>query len=209
MADIITHFDCKVCLSRRTRQSPWTAEQLKLRFILKNSTKLVGLYLIFKQFWRLSGIAFHDKAWEMSSVWRNVSVWLMLVCYKFSSESQSTLNRHKIVVLDRRQMKASISSSTRNTFLLFKRPVFIWQVDISNYIESNEWELVDHPAKKNVRYYSCCIEPFPDLTFTITIKRVAVFYSYILVLPCLLLSFITLVIFWLPPESPAKMMLGW
>jgi len=37
---------------------------------------------------------------------------------------------------------------------------------------------------------------------------VAAFYTYILVVPCLLLSFITLVIFWLPPESPAKMILG-
>ena len=85
---------------------------------------------------------------------------------------------------------------------------YLVQVDTSNYVESNEWELMEHPAKKNVHYSACCHEPYPDLTFTITIKRVAVFYSYILVLPCLLLSFITLVIFWVPPESPAKMMLG-
>jgi len=61
---------------------------------------------------------------------------------------------------------------------------------------------------KNVKYYSCCKEPYPDLTFTVRLKRIAVFYNYILVLPCVLLSFLTLVIFWLPPESPAKMMLG-
>jgi hypothetical protein len=81
-------------------------------------------------------------------------------------------------------------------------------VDVSDYVESNEWALLEYPARKNVKYYSCCMEPFPDLTFTVKVKRIAVFYNYVLVLPCVLLSFLTLVIFWLPPESPAKMMLG-
>ena len=83
-----------------------------------------------------------------------------------------------------------------------------WQVDISNHVPSNEWEIFEHPATKSTRYESCCREPHPYLTFHVKIKRVSVFYTYILVIPCLLLSFLTLVIFWLPPESPAKMILG-
>jgi hypothetical protein len=39
-------------------------------------------------------------------------------------------------------------------------------------------------------------------------KRKGGFYNYILVLPCVLLSCLTVVLFWLPPESPAKMVLG-
>jgi hypothetical protein len=39
-------------------------------------------------------------------------------------------------------------------------------------------------------------------------KRKGGFYNYILVLPCVLLSCLTTVLFWLPPESPAKMVLG-
>lgn len=81
-------------------------------------------------------------------------------------------------------------------------------IDTSDYIKSNEWKLVDSPAKKNVKYYPCCIEPYPDLTFTLHLRRIAAFYNYILILPCVLLSSLTLVIFWLPPESPAKMILG-
>jgi len=50
--------------------------------------------------------------------------------------------------------------------------------------------------------------PYPNLRFYIVLQRVAIFHKYILVLPCVLLSFLTLVIFWLPPESAAKMMLG-
>ena len=81
-------------------------------------------------------------------------------------------------------------------------------IDTTDYIESNEWGLVAHPAVKNTKYYPCCKEPYPDLTFILKLKRIAAFYNYILILPCVLLSSLTLVIFWLPPESPAKMMLG-
>jgi len=82
------------------------------------------------------------------------------------------------------------------------------QVDTNDYVPSNEWALLEFPAKKNTKYYTCCPEPYPDLTFSVKLKRIAVFYNYILVLPCVLLSFLTLVIFWLPPESPAKILLG-
>ena len=81
-------------------------------------------------------------------------------------------------------------------------------VDLNDYIESNEWKVVTHAAIKNTKYYPCCVEPYPDLTFTLKLKRKVVFYNYILILPCVLLSSLTLVLFWLPPESPAKMVLG-
>lgn len=81
-------------------------------------------------------------------------------------------------------------------------------VDITEYVASNEWILLAHPAVKHVKYYPCCAEPFPDLTFAFKLKRSAAFYNYILILPCVLLSLLTLVVFWLPPESSAKMILG-
>ena len=86
--------------------------------------------------------------------------------------------------------------------------MFRWQIDTSDYVESNEWKLLEYPAAKNILKYPCCVEPYPDLTYTIRVKRIAVFYSFILVLPCVLLSLLTLVSFWLPPESPAKVLLG-
>ena len=88
------------------------------------------------------------------------------------------------------------------------RCVFRRQIDITDYVESNEWKLLEYPAEKHVLRYPCCDEPYPDLTYTIRVKRIAVFYSFILVLPCVLLSLLTLVSFWLPPESPAKVLLG-
>ena len=81
-------------------------------------------------------------------------------------------------------------------------------IDTTSYIPSNEWTLIGHPAKRNVVHYQGLTAPYPDLTFYVHLQRVPMFHKYILVLPCVLLSFLTLVIFWLPPESPAKVMLG-
>ena len=86
--------------------------------------------------------------------------------------------------------------------------LFTFQIDTSSYVESNEWELLGCPAVKNIETYPCCPEPFPDLTFTIVMKRIPIFYMIILIIPCILLSLLTLVSFWLPPETPAKILLG-
>ena len=81
--------------------------------------------------------------------------------------------------------------------------------EFSDYVPSNEWTIVTTYAKKNVILYVCCPDaPFVDLTFHLEIRRQPAFYNYILILPCILLSSLTLVLFWLPPESPAKMQLG-
>ncbi|XP_052816938.1 neuronal acetylcholine receptor subunit beta-3-like isoform X2 [Mya arenaria] len=81
--------------------------------------------------------------------------------------------------------------------------------DLTEYIESNEWTIVSSAAIRNVIKYLCCPgEPFVDITFQLEIRRQPAFYNYILILPCILLSSLTLVLFWLPPESPAKMQLG-
>ncbi|PAA85942.1 hypothetical protein BOX15_Mlig005119g9, partial [Macrostomum lignano] len=81
-------------------------------------------------------------------------------------------------------------------------------ISTDDYIQSNEWHIVALPATRNVKFYPCCNEPYPDLTFFLFLKRNPEFFAYLLVLPCVLLSSLTLVIFWLPPESPAKMLLG-
>ncbi|XP_033748876.1 neuronal acetylcholine receptor subunit alpha-5-like isoform X1 [Pecten maximus] len=80
--------------------------------------------------------------------------------------------------------------------------------DMTDYVKSNEWDIKTSYSKKNVIRYACCPEPFVDLTFMLEIRRKPAFYNYILILPCILLSSLTLVLFWLPPESPAKMQLG-
>ncbi|KAK3785420.1 hypothetical protein RRG08_045174 [Elysia crispata] len=80
--------------------------------------------------------------------------------------------------------------------------------DLSDYVTSNEWDIIENKAVRNVKYYTCCPDPYPDLTFSLRLQRKTAFYTFILILPCTLLSLLTLVIFWVPPESPAKLQLG-
>ena len=82
------------------------------------------------------------------------------------------------------------------------------KMDISEYIRSNEWDVIENTGVRNVKYYTCCPEPYPDLTFRLRLRRKVAFYAFILILPCGLLSLLTMVIFWVPPESPAKLQIG-
>ncbi|CAF0818455.1 unnamed protein product [Didymodactylos carnosus] len=79
---------------------------------------------------------------------------------------------------------------------------YVEAIDMSTYIISNEWRVVPKIATK-----SPLNETYSMLTFTLMIQRKGGLYGYILILPCLLLSAATMVVFWLPPESPSKMIL--
>ncbi|XP_018016609.2 neuronal acetylcholine receptor subunit alpha-5-like [Hyalella azteca] len=81
-------------------------------------------------------------------------------------------------------------------------------VDLTNYISNGEWELLEARIIRNVIYYSCCPEPFPDVTITITIRRKTLYYMYNVVLPCMMMSVLTLLVFCLPPDSGEKIALG-
>nr|API81616.1 nicotinic acetylcholine receptor alpha 16 [Cancer borealis] len=81
-------------------------------------------------------------------------------------------------------------------------------VDLTNYIPNGEWELLEARIIRNVIYYSCCPEPFPDVTITITIRRKTLYYMYNVVLPCMMMSVLTLLVFCLPPDSGEKIALG-
>ena len=36
---------------------------------------------------------------------------------------------------------------------------------LNQYVANGEWELVSATQKRNVVMYSCCEEPYPDVTF--------------------------------------------
>ena len=41
--------------------------------------------------------------------------------------------------------------------------------DTSNYIPNSEWTLVHLHVARHVVYYSCCAEPYPDITYVIQV----------------------------------------
>ncbi|XP_068240132.1 neuronal acetylcholine receptor subunit alpha-9-like [Palaemon carinicauda] len=80
--------------------------------------------------------------------------------------------------------------------------------DMSNYQSNGEFDPVEFTAMKNITYYSCCPEPYPDITFTIKLRRRPMFYVYNLILPCVLINDIALLVFYDPSESGEKVTLG-
>uniref|UniRef100_A0AAR2LTN2 Neuronal acetylcholine receptor subunit alpha-7 n=1 Tax=Pygocentrus nattereri TaxID=42514 RepID=A0AAR2LTN2_PYGNA len=82
------------------------------------------------------------------------------------------------------------------------------EADISGYMPNGEWDLVGVPGSRNEIFYDCCKEPYPDVTFVVTIRRRTLYYALNLLIPCVLLSSMTLLIFLLPADSGEKISLG-
>ena len=55
--------------------------------------------------------------------------------------------------------------------------------DVSNYVSNGEWDLLELPVVVNQAYYTCCPEPYPDVTFTLVLQRRGRFYVINLFLP--------------------------
>ncbi|KAG7154134.1 Neuronal acetylcholine receptor subunit alpha-7-like 3 [Homarus americanus] len=64
------------------------------------------------------------------------------------------------------------------------------------------------PGERNELTYQCCPEPYVDITFYIKIRRRTIYYLYNLVLPCIMISSMTLLGFSLPPDTGEKLTLG-
>lgn len=60
--------------------------------------------------------------------------------------------------------------------------------DVSNYQANGEFDLISFSSTKHVKYYSCCLEPYPDITYTIKLRRRPLFYVFNLILPCILIN---------------------
>ena len=82
-------------------------------------------------------------------------------------------------------------------------------VDLSEFYMSVEWDILEVPAIRNERFYTCCNEPYLDITFNITMRRKTLFYTVNLIIPCMGISFLTLLVFYLPSDSGEKVSFSW
>ena len=60
---------------------------------------------------------------------------------------------------------------------------------------------------RNVKFYTCCDEPYLDITFNITMRRKTLFYTVNLIIPCMGISFLTVLVFYLPSDCGEKVTL--
>ncbi|XP_048452712.1 neuronal acetylcholine receptor subunit alpha-9 [Rhincodon typus] len=80
--------------------------------------------------------------------------------------------------------------------------------DLTDFVENVEWEVHGMPATKNIITYGCCSDPYPDITYTLILKRRSSFYIFNLLIPCVMISFLAPLGFYLPADSGEKVSLG-
>ncbi|XP_070296643.1 neuronal acetylcholine receptor subunit alpha-2-like [Salvelinus sp. IW2-2015] len=76
-----------------------------------------------------------------------------------------------------------------------------------DYWESGEWAIVNAVGTYNTKKYDCCHEIYPDITYYFMIRRLPLFYTVNLIIPCLLISCLTVLVFYLPSDCGEKITL--
>ncbi|QQP40020.1 Uncharacterized protein FKW44_013919, partial [Caligus rogercresseyi] len=77
-------------------------------------------------------------------------------------------------------------------------------MDLQEYYISTEWDVMTVPAVRNEKYYPCCEEPYPDIIFYLTLRRKSLFYTVNVIIPCVGISFLSVLVFYLPSDSGEK-----
>ena len=93
-------------------------------------------------------------------------------------------------------------------------------IDLTEFYLSVEWDILDVPATKNVENYYPEMDEnehheddddeveeklLTDITFILTMRRKTLFYTVNLIIPCVGISFLTVLVFYLPADSGEKL----
>ncbi|XP_067885061.1 neuronal acetylcholine receptor subunit beta-3-like [Heterodontus francisci] len=79
-------------------------------------------------------------------------------------------------------------------------------VDRKDFFDNGEWEILSATGMKGTRrdgYYS-----YPFITFSFVLRRLPLFYTLFLIVPCLGLSLLTVVVFYSPSDEGEKLSLS-
>ena len=79
------------------------------------------------------------------------------------------------------------------------------KVDLSDYVNSGTWDVIDCPGQYNNTYDSVEKNNKAQITFFIFIRRKTLFYTVNLIIPCVLISFLSVCVFYLPADAGEKM----
>ena len=79
---------------------------------------------------------------------------------------------------------------------------------MDDYVPNSEWEITSNKGQKNVIKYPCCEQPYADLTFEILLNRKVTFHLRLILIPTVLLSIMSVAVFWIPPHRPDRTSIG-
>lgn len=69
-------------------------------------------------------------------------------------------------------------------------------------MESGEWVIKESRGWKHWVFYSCCpTTPYLDITYHFVMQRLPLYFIVNVIIPCLLFSFLTSLVFYLPTDS--------
>ncbi|KAL7840648.1 hypothetical protein AOLI_G00259710 [Acnodon oligacanthus] len=82
-------------------------------------------------------------------------------------------------------------------------------IDPEGFTENGEWEIIHRPARRNT-YKNIPMDSnkHQDITFYLIIKRKPLFYIVNIIIPCVLISFMASLVYYLPADSGEKMTLS-
>ncbi|XP_072042662.1 neuronal acetylcholine receptor subunit alpha-5-like [Amphiura filiformis] len=77
----------------------------------------------------------------------------------------------------------------------------------NRYLENGVWDMVATNKKQLTTHFACCDFPYYEVQYRLIFKRRPDFYIKYLIIPVALLSFLSLMVFYLPPDSGEKVTL--
>ncbi|KAJ8390991.1 hypothetical protein AAFF_G00097690 [Aldrovandia affinis] len=79
-------------------------------------------------------------------------------------------------------------------------------VDRKDFFDNGEWEILNATGAKGYRHDG--VYSYPFVTYSFILKRLPLFYTLFLIIPCLGLSFLTALVFYLPSDEGEKLSLS-
>jgi cation transporter family protein len=79
---------------------------------------------------------------------------------------------------------------------------------LSEYQENNQWTMIDSSVLRTAVVYSCCPYPYIDITYTFKMQRMKEYPTFNFIVPSILLAFLVVFVFVIPPESGERASFG-
>ncbi|KAJ7335304.1 hypothetical protein JRQ81_013245 [Phrynocephalus forsythii] len=79
-------------------------------------------------------------------------------------------------------------------------------VDRTDFFDNGEWEILNAKGMKGNRKDG--LYSYPFITYSFVLRRLPLFYTLFLIIPCLGLSFLTVLVFYLPSDEGEKLSLS-
>ncbi|XP_032269106.1 neuronal acetylcholine receptor subunit beta-3 [Halichoerus grypus] len=79
-------------------------------------------------------------------------------------------------------------------------------VDRKDFFDNGEWEILNAKGMKGNRRDG--VYSYPFITYSFVLRRLPLFYTLFLIIPCLGLSFLTVLVFYLPSDEGEKLSLS-